>query len=1142
MVGKRRNPVAVTIGRTIWGSLGRYLAILAIIALGSGFFAGLQIARSAMVKTADVYLRDSSFYDFRLLSTLGFTHADVEAAQGVTGVTAAEGAVFTDFIAQDGSENNIVLSAHSITENINTLELVAGRMPEAANECVLDAYHYESSMLGEKILVSAENEEDTLDLLAYDSYTVVGLVYSPLYLNYERGSSAIGNGTVVAFLFMPRDGFVSDYDTELYVSLGSDTPEVYSQAYEDLIEQMEDPIELALESRKDARYEEVTGEARQELLDGQHELMDGWQEYATGKADGESKLAAAQKELLDARDTLDQGWSDYTDGCDSYDRAIASAETQLQQSKVLLDQANAALLEGQATYETEAANLAAGETAYQEGLAQYESGSAAYLAYLADYEAGKQQYDSAEQLYGGIAAFVGSGLTAESNPVEYTTVTAMLDGLLDQLVAPADYALREENLALLRMVLDQTAAELSEAKVQLDDSAAKLAASQAELAAARAALDDGQVQLAAAKTQLEQGTSEYEGGYASWLSGSNQLQRERANGKKTLDDSLQELQDGEVSYQDGLAEFEDGLVTLRKETGDALAELAENRLSLQEGWDTLSEVEPATIYVLGRSLNTGYACFDNDSQIVEGIARVFPMFFFLVAALVCITTMTRMVEDDRTQIGIMKALGYGNFSISLKYLIYAGSASLFGCIIGLSLGSWLIPKVLWKAYSIMYEFADIQFVFHWPRAILSTLGYLLCALGATWISCRGELRQVSAELIRPKSPKAGKRVLLERIPIIWKHLGFLQKVSCRNVFRYKKRLFMMIVGIGGCTALLLTGFGIRDSIQNFVGYQFDEITRYDCTVTFSEEMTESDQAAFMAQNEKTVAKAAFVHLSSVNVEIPGVVKSAYLVATDDDLTDYMDFHMGKVSLAYPDVGECLINEKLAQQFGLSVGDALTVYDADRNSLTMTVSGIFDNYINNYIYTAAGTLLGYGGNTDVKCAYVNLVPTADQGEALADLTGTDHVSGVSSNQALRERIDTMMSSLDYIVVFVTLCAGALAFIVLYNLTNINITERIREIATIKVLGFFEGETAVYVFRENLMLTALGALVGLPLGKLLHLYVMGQIQIDMMCFDVRIQLFSYVLAVALTLVFAGIVNFVMRSKIRRIDMAESLKSVE
>ncbi|MEA4964487.1 MAG: FtsX-like permease family protein [Oscillospiraceae bacterium] len=1208
----KRNAAGAIIWRTIRGSLGRYLAILAIIALGSGFFAGLQVARSAMVKTADTYLREQKFYDFRLLSTLGFSEADVEAVSAVSGVAAAESAVSADFIADDGSENSVVLSAHSVTEQVNTLELVAGRMPEAADECVLDAYRYGEEMLGMHILVSEENDQDTLDQLSCSDYTVVGLAYSPLYLNYERGSSAIGSGTVAAFVFLTRAGFTSDDATELYVSLGSETPELYSDAYAALTDRMEQPLLDALESRKDARYEEVTGDARQELLDGKAELLDGWREYVDKEADGENELASAQKKLDDARATLDQGWADYQNGCEEYDSAIADAEAQLSVSHQQLDQAGETLTAGQKSYDAGAAKLAEGEFDYQTGLAQYESGNAAYQSYLAAYEEGKAQYDAGEEAYEtgltqseeaqealgaaraeldqnkirldqsestytGMAAFLASGASAVTNPAEWAAYSATLDALLDQFAGAGDYALNEANLAMLRAALDAaqtayaageseyqsglleyqegaaaladsratldaTAAALADSKAQLDATAAELASAKAVLDNSRKTLDDGAAQLASSKAALDQGLLDYQSGLAAWQSGQSELAEERETGKQTLADSLTKLQDGEAEYESGLADLESGKTTLRKETGNALAELLENRQKLQDGWAKLSEVEPATFYVLDRTLNTGYACFDNDSQIVDGIARVFPLFFFLVAALVCITTMTRMVEDDRTQIGIMKALGYGNFAISRKYLIYAGSASLLGCVIGLSLGSWLIPRVLWKAYSIMYGFAPIQFFFNWKLSILSTLGYLCCALGATWISCRGELREVSAELIRPKAPKPGKRVLLERIPLIWKHLGFLRKVSFRNVFRYKKRLFMMIVGIGGCTALLLTGFGIHDSIQNFVGYQFDEITKYDCTVTFSDPMSDETQQEFLDECADGVKSAAFVHLSSVNVESDSLVKSAYLVATDDDLTGYMDFHSGGEELSYPETGQCLINKNLSEQFDLRVGDTVTVYDSDRNSLTMTISGIFDNYIYNYIYTTAGTLDGYGGNREIKCAYVNLTDGEAHSTALAEVAGASGVSGVSSNEVLRNRIETMMSSLNYIVVFVTLCAGALAFIVLYNLTNINITERIREIATIKVLGFYEGETSTYVFRENLILTSLGALLGLPLGKLLHLYVMGQIKIDMMRFDVRVTILSYVSAVLLTLAFAGIVNFVMLYKIRKIDMAESLKSVE
>ena len=460
-------------------------------------------------------------------------------------------------------------------------------------------------------------------------------------------------------------------------------------------------------------------------------------------------------------------------------------------------------------------------------------------------------------------------------------------------------------------------------------------------------------------------------------------------------------------------------------------------------------------------------------------------------------------------------------------------------------GSYIFPKILWHAYNIMYGFGiPIEFVLDGKLAAISVATYLLCALGATYLVCRGFLREVPAELIRPKAPKEGKRVLLERITFLWKRLGFLTKVSLRNVLRYKQRFFMMVLGIGGCTALLLAGFGIKDSIANVVDYQFEEITLYDAAVSFTEEMDAQTQQAFSRQ-AADVSAVVFLHDGSVTVEAGGGAKTVNLLVPQSSLEGMMDLHRGGEKLSMPGTGETLLNDALAEALGVSVGDTVTLRDSDMNTLTVTVSGIFDNYVSNYAIVSPETCREQWGSVPpVKTAFIRVADNSDAGvhAASARILDLENVSAVSVNLDTRQRVGTMMSVLDYVVWMVTVCAGALAFIVLYNLTNININERIREIATIKVLGFYPGETAAYVFRENNTLTFLGMLVGLPLGKWLHAYVMSQIRIDTIAFDVRIAWQSVVFSMLLTAVFAAIVDVVMYFKLRRISMAESLKSIE
>ena len=712
--------------REIKTSLGRYLAILAIIALGVGFFAGLRVTRTAMISTANHYLKDLAMFDDRILSTLGWTEEDVDAFRKLDGVSAAEGARSADVlcVGEDGSD--MVLKAHSLTQQVNRLSLQAGRLPEKADECVVDAWRYDESALGSVIRLSDNNSADTMDTFASREYTVVGVAASPMYINYERGGTALGNGTVAAFVYLLPEGFAMDYCTEIDVTLTGADGRIYTAAYDDAVEAMEQPLKELAAQRAQLRYDTLRSEAQE-------------------------KLADAQQQLDDARKQLETGWAEYYDGLAKYQ-------------------------DGQASY-------VEGAGQYRDGLAEYDSGRAAYEAARKDYENGVSQYNQ------GQTAYEEGQRQYQAAQQQYQAALAQYQLLEQQAAAlPEDspeLPVLQAKLAAMKEQLDATAAQLSQNQAQLEATAAQLAQSKAQLDAAGAALDTTEQQLAQAQEKLEESA--------------RQLAAAKAQLEETgpkLESARQELEDGE-------------------------RELSDHEGELDDARQKLEDLKEPDTYVLGRDTNVGYVCFESDTNIVAGVSRVFPLFFFLLAALVCITTMTRMVEEQRTQLGVLMAMGYGRGAILFKYFFYSGSASLLGCAIGFVGGSYIFPKILWHAYNIMYGFGiPIEFVLDGKLAAISVATYLLCALGATYLVCRGFLREVPAELIRPKAPKEGKRVLLERITFLWKRLGFLTKVSLRNVLRYKQRFFMMVLGIGGCTALLLAGFGIKDSIANVVDYQF----------------------------------------------------------------------------------------------------------------------------------------------------------------------------------------------------------------------------------------------------------------------------------------------------------------------------------
>ena len=492
----------------------------------------------------------------------------------------------------------------------------------------------------------------------------------------------------------------------------------------------------------------------------------------------------------------------------------------------------------------------------------------------------------------------------------------------------------------------------------------------------------------------------------------------------------------------------------------------------------------------------------------------------------------------------MKALGYSSSSIMLKYMVYSGSATLFGSIFGIAVGAFAFPAIVWFGYDIIYNFSSLVFTMDWALAFGMVCVNLLGMLIVTWFCCVKELRCAPSDLIRPKAPEAGKRILLERIGFIWNRLSFMQKVSARNVFRYKKRIFMMLLGIGGCTALVLTALGLNDTIQGVVDKQYSDIVLYDYEVSLAYDMTADEQKIFLDDCGDNVAEAMFLYRTSADVSANGSTKSVTLTASDGQgIGDFINLVNDGGTVAYPKAGEAIINCNLARMMDIGIGDEIKLTTADMDTLTVKVSGIFDNYVDNLVFVNLDTCTQqWGGAPELKAALLKAPEGADVSACGEKISSVDGVRTMQMSISSRDRISNMMSSLLFVVAMIILCAGLLAFIVLYNLTNINISERIREIATIKVLGFYPHEAASYVFRENLVLTGMGALFGLLLGVVFHAFVMDAIKVDMMYFKPIISPLSFAFAVLLTFGFALIVNAIMRRRIDNIDMAGALKSIE
>ena len=1056
--------------REIKKSFGRYFAILAIVALGVAFFSGLKITQSVMVHSADVYLKDLQFYDYRLVSTLGFTEENVEALAEKEDVRAAEGAISAEILYKDAGENERVIKMHSITEKVNKLKLVAGEMPQSADECVVDSALFSEDAIGSKLVLSENNTADDLDKFAYKEYTITGLVQSPCYIQFERGNTSIGNGRISGFAYILKDGFAVDYDTEIYIKFDEDY-DIYSDEYDSYMDAKEADWEAYTKEQADIRYEKIVKDAQDELDEKKEEL--------------EEKRAEAEAELESAKQQLTDGETEISDGKNQ----IASAKTELSAKASELQSGKDALSSKAAELESASQQISGQESALAAKKAEYEQGLNAYLA------AKQQVTDQRNSLEAAKAQLT-------ENTPGYEEMLAQIEAGLTE-VAGAEAELNAKNAEL-----EAAAGQLSSAESQLAAAKQQIEDGKNALAAAEAELTDGENQLAAAKEQIEEKEDQ-------------------------LEAAETELADRLLQYQENQSEFDEQMQDADDQIADAQSKI--------------DEIEKTETYVLDRNTNVGYVCLKNDSGVVKGIANVFPVFFFLVAALICMTTMNRMVEEQRTQIGVLKALGFSEGKIMGKYLFYSGSAAISGTLIGYVLGIHFFPLVIITAYGIVYKMGGIYYVSDLPLALVSLTVAVFCSVGTTWLSCHKELKEVAADLMRPKAPKAGKRVFLEHVPFIWKRLKFLQKVSVRNIVRYKKRFFMMVIGISGCTALLVMGFGVRDSVVAVADQQYEEIQLYDIGVTLKAGKMpgEADLKSLDSALEKENAAGMYAMEKTIDLVTDKGTKSIHMVAVEnpDEVGDFISLHTKKQEpIAYPKEGEAVLSKKVAETYAVKKGDTILLRDSDNNEMHLKVTGICENHIYNYVYIAPESYEKQIGDVVFKNVYVRLPDASDIHEVSAVLMKADGVTAVTVNSDMLSRISQMMSCMNYIVIIIIICAGALAFIVLYNLNNINITERVREIATIKVLGFYPKETASYVFRENMVLTAIGCGLGLILGKWFHRFVMGEIQIDMVSFNVQINAVSYLFSVLLTMGFAWIVNCMMTGKLERINMAESLKSID
>ncbi|MBT2732547.1 FtsX-like permease family protein [Carnobacterium sp. ISL-102] len=1084
----------------------RFLSIFVIITLGVAFFAGIKATGPDMIDTADHYYKKTNLMDTKVVATYGLNEDDQTVLESI------EGAAVSMSYSQDVvfEKNSLVakLMSYSLNEEKaqNKFVIKSGRLPEKTGEIALDNNNRMTSAykIGDTVSLSSEDEETTLkDSFAATTYEVVGFVNSPKYIeNYARGTSTVGKGTLDGFAVILEEDFTLDVYTEAYLSFEQNESLVsYSSEYEGNIEEQTDQIEKAVEQRPEARLAEIRAEAQKEIDDGQAEIDDAKQQLADG-----------QKQLDDAKATLDQGQADYDEGS-------AALETQIANAQATIDQKRQELEDGKAELATNEADLQAAQKQLIDARANFETEKAAAEQSLAD---GETFVENARAVL---------AIPIESVPVETQTSITQAATAVDTSLGEAftGYFAGVVPKSTVSTAIDGVAINFAETRAQLKAAEADLVANEQNVA-------QGLADLEAAKTTLANGEAQL-------ADAQEQLNQEKAKGEAELAAALEKLTTGQTDYETALAEFE-------KESADAEKELADGEAKLAEAKKDIEALELPEYYVLDRSTNPGYGEFSDNADRISAIAQVFPVFFFLIAALVCLTTMTRMVEEERLQIGTLKALGYSNWDISKKFLVYASVASILGTIIGLVVGYQLFPQIIFNAYGSMYNLPAVRITYYISYGVISFTVAFLGTVAAAYLATRVALKSSPATLMRPKAPKIGKRILLERIPFIWNKLGFIQKVTARNLFRYKQRMLMTVLGVAGCTALILTGFGISDSISDVADLQYGKVMKYDAIVALNTDASETDKSDYDEEIAKQTAIEESVKVSqeSYTVDVEGVntqTVTVFVPETTENFDHYVLLNDRSSGQTYslPEEG-AIISEKLAELIDVEKGDQLILTDTDNKEVGVVINEIVENYTGHYVYmnkdyyeTRFGKapeytteLLNYG---KVKVDEEALGSTLIEQPSVLSINFVSDVSGA---------FEETMGSLGVVTLVLIASAGLLAFVVLYNLTNINVSERERELSTIKVLGFFDKEVTMYIYRENIILTVMGIVVGSVLGIMLHSFVLDTSEIDQLMFSPTIQPLSYLYSAIITLVFSGIVMIAMHHKLKKVDMIEALKSVD
>lgn len=1171
--------------KTIVKGMKRFMALALIAALGVCMGTGLKAACDDLRFTADEFFDQQNLFDVMIVSTYGLTDEDVETLKHIAGIETVEGAFSETVRVQiEGQTKQVSVKVLS-DKGINEPYLLDGEMPMRSDELLVTQkfINQTGSKIGDIISIeevfdveeedeeeiSEEDEESIFDLnletkyekeetdeeeddyeveveedeeepnFLVNDYIITGVVIDAEDINSAEGAVAFRNNSTTDYTFFVLPEAVStDIYTAIYITLeGTDELRCYSDEYVARVDEIVSILEEEIKAdREQARYDSVTGEAYEKVEDAEAEVND--------------KLSDAEKDILDAKFDIEDGWSDLLDG--EWDilegeEELRAAERELNAAERELAEAKKELEEGWEELEAGEEMIEEGETAIADGREQITSGREELAAAREDVP---EQFDSMQAILTGQIASTNTNIRALERDIliaEYEleeikdkqitgdyTAEKKEKEIADKKQEISDLETERNSLVESRDELQETLGGLEE-----DEKAAyeELDAAEAELDEAEKELDEAEAELKESKIELEDGRKELEDGQEEYDEG-----RQKADdGWEELEEAYEEYYEGLRDYEKGKAEIEDGI----KEYEDGVSQYEDKR---QEALDKIAEAKQEIAdlkmtewYVSTRTALGGYSNIKTDAECIESIGNAFPILFLTVAILISLTTISRMVEEDRGLIGTYKALGFTDKEILRKYVLYSLFACLVGGILGLILGFVVLPEIVFTVFGVMYQLLNYKLFFNWIYGVGSILLFVVAIVGSAMISCSSELSNMPASLMRPKAPKNGSRVLLERVTPVWSRLSFLNKVTARNLFRYKKRLFMTLFGIAGCTSILLAGFTIKDTVMQLMPLQ------YETTYLFDVMLVSDDNDQLLEYLEDKNIRA-YINPMISNIKVineDGREESVQLnvIPNDQSLRGYINLVDRDGNKVYLEDGMVLSTINVAEVQGYDKGDTITLQNMNLDNAEVEVTELVMNYLGNSIYMTENTYSELYDDYEANGAYIMLEKNVSNHEEYAEaMSEKDGILSAISVEGFESNFDNVFRIINLVVAIVITLAAALAFVVLFTLSTTNISERERELATIKVLGFFDREVHSYVNKETLILTSIGILLGMPLGKGFGIWLMSILKMPSIYFADYLAPISYLYAAVIAIVFAFVVNMITDKSLDKIDPVEALKSIE